>query len=117
MLGTSVRTIKRYKSGITRPPVITIRFLTILAGDISQIDTSFTGWKIKNGHLISPNNELFNSSRLEHVRTEFAINRDNKADIRKLKDEIIKYKEMLPDAEIIPISRFKTMIKDKNTEN
>lgn len=103
LIGVTERTIRRYKKGDTKPPIAIYRYLALLAGNLEQIDSDFKGWKIKKGHLISDNGEMFNRSRLEHIRTEFSMISSQKTENRKLREEIKKLKEYLPSAEVIEL--------------
>ena len=104
-LGLSTRTIRRYRNQHTRPPVGIIRLLTLMAGDIGQISPHFNGWIIKDDLLIAPNNESFNCSRLEYIRSEFAENHMNKIRVRELEKENSELKKALPKCEILPLKK------------
>lgn len=84
MLEISKRTLTRYKNGTTKPPSYLIKFLKVLAGDISIIDNHFKNWFLKRGELINPANETFDIKRLNYVSGIFgqlqAI-RQNKAEL------------------------------------
>ena len=99
-LGLSTRTIRRYRNQYTKPPVGIIRLLTLMAGDIGQLSHQFNGWLIKDGLLIAPNNETFDSSRLEYIRSEFAENHMNKIRIRELETENSALKKALPKCQV-----------------
>ena len=88
VLSLSKSTIINYKKGKTQPKESTIRFLKIIAGDLSVIDTNYKGWFLKRGEIISPENDTFSLNRLNYIQLTFSLLRDTKISNRNLIQQV-----------------------------
>lgn len=53
LCGVSLKTAKRWRAGQAVPPPTAIM---ILSGDLGHLDPAWSGWKVRRGKLISPEN-------------------------------------------------------------
>lgn len=100
-LGLSERTIRRYKNGESKPPLLLLRYLAILSGDLSAINPAFEGWHIKDNELCSSNGERFSSARLEHIRCAYDQWSYQNSEYRKLENEIARLKEKIRTIQLL----------------
>ena len=84
VLSLSKSTIINYKKSKTQPKESTVKFLKMIAGDLSVIDEKYKGWYLKRGEMISPENDTFSLNRLNYIQLTFSLLRDTKIKNKEL---------------------------------
>lgn len=65
LLGVSIATARRYRAG--KFPVRVVRILRALEGELGEIDSTWSGWIIRRGLLISPEGWEFGMGEIRSI--------------------------------------------------
>lgn len=88
-----VTTARRWHRGSNLPPLYVLDYLNAkLLGDLGFIDPAWRGWKLKDGHLVSPENWQMSMS-------DVLASRLHEAQLAAWRSEVRKMQILLADAQ------------------